>query len=104
VEYAEVRIDRLRIYFRDGSFLDVWFSRSIPGKYAFHYERRHLDGRVYRWDNAAHSRVKGIPTFPHHFHNGSQSNVQPYMPKESVEETFHDILNWIKARILEQKT
>ena len=30
--------DRLRIYLIDGSFLDVWFSRSISREYAYHWE------------------------------------------------------------------
>ena len=36
VEQAEIRRDRLRLYIADGSFIDVWFSRRIPCKYAFH--------------------------------------------------------------------
>jgi len=36
----DLRSDRLRVYFVDSSFLDIWFSRRIPGKYAFHWEYR----------------------------------------------------------------
>jgi hypothetical protein len=35
----------------DGSYLDVWFSRKFPGRYAYHWERRHVDGSIYRHDN-----------------------------------------------------
>jgi len=47
VEHVETRKDRLRLYIVDGSFIDVWFSRRIPCKYAFHWERRHIDNAVY---------------------------------------------------------
>ena len=64
VEQVEVREDRLRLHIVDGSFIDVWFSRRIPCKYAFHWERRHIDGTVYRWDNAAHRRIEGWKPSP----------------------------------------
>ena len=38
VEYVEVREDKLRLHIIDNSFIDIWFSRRIPCKYAFHWE------------------------------------------------------------------
>ncbi len=76
----EFKKDRLRVYLVDNSFLDIWFSRTIPGKYAFHWERRHIDGTVHRWDNAAHKKYEYLNTFPHHFHMGSDENVKPFKP------------------------
>lgn len=67
VEHAEIREDRLRLYVIDNSFIDVWFSRRIPCKYAFHWERRHLDNTVYRWDNAAHRRLESFRDLPSSF-------------------------------------
>lgn len=99
VASLELRGDRLRIHIVDGSFLDVWFSRTLPGKYAFHWERRHIDGTVYRWDNAAHRSIAGISTYPHHFHEASQRNVKPYRPKETWEDTLREILNYIRNKI-----
>ena len=43
IERVEVRSDRLRPYVMDGGFIDVWFSRRLPCKYAFHWERRHIE-------------------------------------------------------------
>ena len=37
---------KLRIHIVDGSYLDVWLSRS--GKYSYHWERRHLQGQMHR--------------------------------------------------------
>ncbi|ACB07441.1 toxin-antitoxin system TumE family protein [Candidatus Korarchaeum cryptofilum] len=95
----DLRDDRLRVYLVDNSFLDIWFSRRIPGKYSFHWERRNVNGTVYRWDNAAHRSVTGINTFPHHFHESSQLNVKPFKPESEWEDTLRDILNFIRDKI-----
>lgn len=49
---------KLRLYIIDESFLDVWFSRQLEGRYAYHWERRHVDDTVYRWDNAKHEEIR----------------------------------------------
>jgi len=95
VKDADILNDRLRLYLIDDSFLDVWFSRRIPCKYAFHWERRHINGSVYRWDNARHSKLRHISTFPHHLHEGSQQNVTPFQPEDTMEDTLRRILDYI---------
>ena len=85
--------------FVDESFLDVWFSRRTPCKYAFHRERRHIDGTVYRWDNATHGKLRRLNTFPHYFHEGAQHNIRPFKPRDTMENTLKTILNYIKQRI-----
>lgn len=37
-----------RVFLCDGSFVDVWASTRLPGRFGFHWERRHMDGTVYR--------------------------------------------------------
>ncbi|MGH8055623.1 MAG: toxin-antitoxin system TumE family protein, partial [Candidatus Entotheonellia bacterium] len=32
--------------------------------YSFHWERRAIDGRIYRHDNAPHKRWQSVATFP----------------------------------------
>ena len=51
---------KLRIYFKDQTFLDVWLSPT--GKYSYHWEQRAKRGIIYRFDNA--------PDHPH-LHNMS---------------------------------
>jgi len=99
VEQAETRKDRLRLHIIDGSFIDIWFSRRILCKYAFHWERRHIDNTVYRWDNAAHRRLERLETFPHHFHEGGQHNIRPFKPRENMGDTLRTILEYIRQRI-----
>jgi hypothetical protein len=59
--------DKIRVYLRGGSFVDIWFSKKIPGRFSYHWERRHLDGRLYRHDNFPDPRWKKVSTFPNIF-------------------------------------
>lgn len=56
VEFTEDLKEKLRLYLKDGGFIDVWFSNKIRGRYAYHWERRHIDGKIYRHDNIPHKR------------------------------------------------
>jgi len=63
VEFADIvaeasipGINELRIILSDGSFVDVWFSLKLHGRYSFHWERRAIDGTIFRHDNAPHNR------------------------------------------------
>jgi len=42
---------KLRILVSDGSYIDVWLSEKRPGIYAYHWERRNIDGTIYRHNN-----------------------------------------------------
>ena len=46
VEAVIPDINELRIILTDGSFVDVWFSLTLQGRYSFHWERRALDGQI----------------------------------------------------------
>lgn len=77
-----------RIFFVDGSFLEVWLGLNVDPmlRFAFHWERRHIDGSVFRHDNAPHLRWSNVVSFPRHFHNGSESRVvESVLPGEPVE-------------------
>lgn len=103
--YPEIVIDteiiygKLRIYIIDGSFIDIWISRRLLGRYAIHWERRHIDGTIYRWDNTPHEVHKNISTFPHHFHEKVDHNVKPFHYPRSMEETIIRILEYVKRKI-----
>ena len=61
---------KLRLSIIDGSIVDCFWSAS--GKYSYHWDRRAIDGSVYRHDNAPHAHWAHVCTFPKHFHNGSE--------------------------------
>lgn len=84
--------NKLRIYLKEGSFLDVWLSDEDD--YSFHWEQRAVRGLVHRWDNAPdHPEIE---TFPHHFHDGKEGNVKSSgLNTESVG-AFKEVLGFIR--------
>ncbi|MFQ6056700.1 MAG: DUF6516 family protein [Methanosarcinales archaeon] len=101
-EFADVVIGyelidgKLRLYISDGTLLDVWYSRRITGRYAYHWERRYLNNTIYRWDNARHRIWNNISTFPHHFHESDDRNVkESYLPQEP-ENAIRYVLEYIR--------
>ncbi|MFO7917607.1 MAG: DUF6516 family protein [Anaerolineae bacterium] len=68
-------VNKLRIVLDDGSFMDIWYSLTLSDRYSYHWERRAIDGTIYRHDNAPHRRWEAVETFPKHFHEGSENHV-----------------------------
>ncbi len=85
----------LRIIFNDHSFMEVRLSEQ---KYSFHYDRRHLDGRLFRLDNAPHYRE--IKTYPEHFHKGNEENVEEDTFGKTFQEKFVAFMEFIEKLIL----
>lgn len=75
VLHCRVVTGKLRIYMIDGSYMDVWFSRKLKQRFAYHWERRSVDGTVYRYDNRPHESLRYMKGYPKHFHNGSDENI-----------------------------
>jgi hypothetical protein len=92
-------INELRIILTDGSFVDVWFSIKLQGRYSFHWERRALDGKIYRHDNSPHRRWESVATFPRHFHDGSETNVSESQISEIPEDALREFLAFVRAHI-----
>ena len=44
--------------------------------YVYHYMNSSNE-IIFRYDNTGHNKKLGLPTFPHHKHNGSEKNVIP---------------------------
>jgi len=86
---------KLRVYIVDGSFLDVWIS--ISGKYSYHWERRHVDGKIYRHDNAPHKVWERIKTFPRHFHDGDEKNVVESEINSKPKEAIREVLMFVRT-------
>lgn len=85
------------LYFVDGSllhlreFVNVQFDVE---RYMYVYQYQGPDGkRVFRYDNTPH--FPGLPTFPHHKHESSESGVVPASLPD-LEEVLHEIQSFIK--------
>lgn len=83
---------KTRMTFKDGSYLDIWFSET--GRYSYHWERRHVDGRVFRFDNAPHHA--GVKTFPHHLHRGSEGEIVESWLSAVPDQAVYQVLDFIR--------
>ena len=107
VSGSNIYHDKIRVHLLDRSFVDIWFSRRITGRFSYHWERRHIDGKIYRHDNFPDPRWKGVSTFPKHFHNGSQNQVQDSRINDNPLSGIHEFMDFLRVQapiILPPKT
>jgi hypothetical protein len=104
VEFSDIVVEafipdtnELRIILIDGSYVDVWFSLKLRSRYSYHWERRAIDGRIFRHDNAPHQRWQSIATYPKHFHDGSEANATESHISEVPDEALRDFLSFVRA-------
>lgn len=90
---------KLRLEVIDDSIVDIFLSSS--GRYSYHWERRPIDGTIYRHDNAPHQRWKHIATFPKHFHNGSEADedVEASVIGDDPVEALRQFLHFVEATL-----
>jgi hypothetical protein len=105
LEYAGISADsiiirgKLRAFLIDGSFVDVWFSQKIPGRFSYHWERRHIDGSMYRHDNFPDINWQGISTYPKHFHNGSQDAVEASHIQDNPPAGLSQFMEFVRCKL-----
>lgn len=97
---SQVYHDKIRAYLLDGSFIDIWFSKKMAGRFSYHWERRHLDGTIYRHDNFPDPRWKTTPTFPKHFHDGSQTQVSESAIDDDPFTGLRQFMSFVRGKIL----
>jgi len=86
---------KLRIFFKDQTYLDIWLSPS--GKYSYHWEQRARRGIIYRHDNAPD--FPHIKTHPQHLHDGDEKNIQPSYINTKPTIAIKQILSIIKEKL-----
>ncbi len=92
-------LNEMRIILCDGSFVDVWFSLKLTNRYSYHWERRAIDGTIYRHDNAPHKRWQSVGTFPQHFHDESETRVVESNLSVNPEEALREFLQFIRGKM-----
>lgn len=92
----------LRIYFFDKSYLDIWLSWKKKGIYSYHWERRHIDGKIFRHDNIPHKKWQNVITFPRHFHAGSEEekDIRESNIDVGTEDGLRIFLLFIRSKII----
>lgn len=96
-------LNEFRILLTDNSFVDVWYSLKLENRFSYHWERRHIDGTIYRHDNAPHKKWKYLSTFPKHFHNGKEETVNESHLEEEPQAGLRNFLSFISLKIMETK-
>ncbi len=69
------------------------------GRYSYHWERRAIDGSIYRHDNAPHQKWKSISTYPAHFHSGSETNVVESWISQLPEIALRQFLTFVRTQL-----
>lgn len=90
---------KLRIFFKDQTYLDIWLAQS--GKYSYHWEQRAQQGIIYRHDNAPD--FPHIKTYPKHLHDGDEKNVKPSFIDNDPATAICQILDIIKQNLKQHK-
>lgn len=104
-EYADISTDsiisrgKLRAFLDDGSFIDVWFSVKIAGRFSYHWERRHIDGTMYRHDNFPDINWQSVSTYPKHFHNGSQDAVRESYLNDNPSISLRQFMEFVRSQL-----
>ena len=106
IEFADIvaevfilDINECRILLKEGSLVDVWYSLKLSGRYSYHWERRAIDGKIYRHDNIPHKRWEYVETFPQHFHNGSETIVEKSHLSKIPEEALREFLGFVREKM-----
>ncbi len=91
--------DKLRVVLVDDSYIDFWWSTQIPGRYAHHWERRQVNGTIYRHDNMPHPQWQGVASFPKHFHAEDQQTVTESTIADDPEQAVRQFLAFATGKI-----
>jgi len=105
IEFADIikntyQLDyKLRLILINDSFIDVYLSQKLSDKFGFHWECMDIKGTIYRYDNFPDKNWKSLPTYPYHFHNGSQNTVNPSPFPLTPIDGFRAFMKFIKSKL-----
>lgn len=95
--HAGIR-EKLRLYIRDTTFVDIWVNPAGT-RYSFHWEQRAKRGLIHRYDNAPD--FPNMATFPKHFHNGSDSQVEESYLSDNLQTAFRQFMSFVRSKLAE---
>lgn len=104
VEFADIVKDtlfidhKLRIFLIDKGFIDVNLSQRLPDKFGFHWEVTDPAGTIFRYDNFPDKNWSNVSSYPYHFHNGSQTNVEASPFPLAIVEGFRAFLEFVRIK------
>ena len=107
IEFADIVVStmfidhKLRIFLTDSSFIDVNLSQRLPDKFGFHWECMNQAGEVFRYDNFPDPSWKNVSTYPYHFHNGTQGEVEAATFPLDVIKGFRAFMEFVRNKVKE---
>ena len=90
--------EKLRIVLKDKSFIDARISQTAHNRFDFHWERRHLDKTIFRYDNFPDTRFKHLKSFPDHLHFQKEDTVVESKFRKSLPFAFIDFMKFVKEK------
>jgi hypothetical protein len=102
IEILEPSPEKLRLIMKDGSFIDIRISQRIKDRFDFHWERRHIDKTIYRYDNFPNTRFRSIETFPYHFHIKQENRVKKSPFRKKLPEALIDFMEFVRKKMKEK--
>ena len=99
----EPSAEKLRIVLKDKSFIDVRISQTVVNRFDFHWERRHIDKSLFRYDNFPDIHFKKFNSFPFHFHYQKENKVVESKFRKTLPGGFIDFMNFVRD-YLEKKS
>lgn len=101
-EILEPSFDKVRVILKDKSFIDLRVSQKIKNRFDFHWERRHLDKTIYRYDNFPNTRFKHLKTFPYHFHKKKENKVIESPFGKRLPDALIDFMEFVRQTMLKK--
>lgn len=96
VEILEPSPEKVRLFLRDASFVDIRVSQKIKNRFDFHWERRHVDGTIYRYDNFPDTKFKKLLTYPYHFHEKKEGVAKNSPFHTKLPYAFIDFMEFVQ--------
>lgn len=91
--------EKLRVILKDESFIDIRISQKAKNRFDFHWERKHIDNSIYRYDNFPDTSFKKLKTFPCHFHYGKENKVVESNFRKSLPSALIDFMIFVRDKM-----
>lgn len=99
VDVLQPSSEKLRLIINDKSFIDIRISRTIVNRFDFHWERREVNGTIYRYDNFPDIKFKHLKTFPCHFHTEEENKVVEADFSQDAYHAFIDFMEFVRDKL-----
>ena len=91
-------VEKIRFLLRDHTTADIWINPAGT-RYSFHWEQRAKRGLIHRFDNAPD--FPDFATFPRHFHNGAEDQVEESRLGDDPEIALREFLAFVRTKLNE---